>query len=300
MAYDAKMEAWYDTLRTWFAVIPPLVCPLTFVFDAPFGRFAPSENSILLVDGIKSWIAMELVSPSMFSYTYLKAPLTSGSAPPLTLSHPSTFLSALFLIHYLNRAIISPLRTPSRSKSHISVPLSAVLFNSVNGFLLGSYLSSPAAQNFLAGAFSRPLFWGGVGLWAAGLAGNILHDEILLNIRRNARAKGKAKASNEDNNGKNKNRQEHYAIPHGYLYNLISYPNYFCEWCEWLGFALAAAPLPSFASSTELLSTLSPPFLFFLSEVFLMLPRAYKGHKWYRKRFLDYPANRKAVIPYVF
>ncbi|KZT05371.1 uncharacterized protein LAESUDRAFT_656054 [Laetiporus sulphureus 93-53] len=293
-----RARTWYDATRTLFAIIPPLVCPVTFFIDAPFGRFTPSKVSILLVDGIKSWIVMELVSPLMFIYTYIRAPLSGGSSPPLTLTHPSTFLSALFLIHYLNRAIISPLRTPSRSKSHIVVPLSAVLFNSVNGSLLGTYLSSPAAQAFLAGAFSRPLFWVGVGMWAAGLAGNIIHDEILLNIRRKAKVKGKARADDDRNGGKG--NQEHYAIPHGYLYKYISYPNYFCEWYEWLGFALAAAPLPSFASFAQLLATLSPPYLFFLSEVFFMLPRAYKGHKWYHSRFRNYPSERKAVVPFIF
>jgi len=138
-------------------------------------------------------------------------------------------------------------------------------------------------------------------MWAAGLVGNIVHDEILLSIRRNAKAKGKAKADDDkDNNNGKKKKQEHYAIPHGLLYNFISYPNYFCEWLEWLGFALAAGPLPSFASFADLLATLSPPYLFFLSEVFLMLPRAYKGHKWYHSRFPDYPSERRAVVPFVF
>lgn len=171
---------------------------------------------------------------------------------------------------------------------------------------MGAYLTSPQAEGYLSGAFGRPMFWLGVGLWAFGLAGNILHDEILLNIRRNAKAKGKAKATSEDfdsfddANGKKKNKQEHYAIPHGYLYKFISYPNYFCEWMEWLGFAMAASPVPSFTSLDAFLATVSPPFLFFLSEIFLMIPRAYRGHKWYHAKFPDYPKERKAVIPFLF
>ncbi|CCL99235.1 uncharacterized protein FIBRA_01250 [Fibroporia radiculosa] len=243
---------------------------------------------------------MELVSPFMLAYSYFKAPLASEVTPPLSLEHPSTLLAVLFLLHYLNRALISPLRTPSRSKSHVSVILSGLIFNLLNGSLMGTYLSSPDAQHFLADAFSRPLFWTGIGLWALGLAGNILHDEILLNIRRNAKAKGKAKARGGDDNGKRKSNQEHYAVPHGYLYHFISYPNYFCEWCEWLGFALAAAPPPSFESFAQLLETLHPPYAFVFLEVVLMLPRAYRGHKWYHSRFPDYPPERRAVIPFLF
>ncbi|CAL1711376.1 unnamed protein product [Somion occarium] len=290
----------YNAARKWFTIIPLIVCPINFLIDAPFGRFTPKEHSIFLLDGVKSWIAMELVAPLTFSYAFLHSPLSvahPGAPPPLSLTHPPTLLSTLFLIHYLNRAIINPLRTPSRSKSHIVVPLAAVGFNLVNGWLMGTYLSSSFASTYLQDAFQRPTFWLGIGLWALGLGGNILHDEVLLNIRRKAKAKGKAKATDDDNG---KNKQEHYAIPDGYLYKYLSYPNYFCEWMEWLGFALAAAPLPSFVSFSSFLETVMPPYIFLLSEVFLMIPRAYKGHKWYHSRFPDYPKERKAVVPFLF
>ncbi len=248
---------------------------------------------------------MELVSPTTFLYTFLNSPLSPtkiGTSPPISLSHPPTFLAGLFLLHYLNRAIISPLRTPSRSKSHIIVPLAAIFFNTINGSLMGSYLSSPSAETFLQGAFHRPLFWLGLGMWAFGLAGNIYHDEVLLNIRRRAKPGNKSKGKDYGTNStsvNNTNTKEHYAIPHGGLFSLVTFPNYFCEWTEWLGFAIAASPFPSFSSTATLLATLSPPFIFFLSEILLMIPRAYKGHQWYHKRFPDYPKNRKVVIPYL-
>ncbi|TCD60785.1 hypothetical protein EIP91_009514 [Steccherinum ochraceum] len=284
----------YEVVRKWFIVVPAIVPPFNLLVDAPFGRFTPKSDSIFLIDGITAWILMEIVAFPIFGYAFLRSPLSAtnfGSSPPLTLSHPPTFLASLYIIHYLNRAIISPLRTPSRSKSHIIVPLSAVSYHAANAFLLGAYLSSPAADAYLQGAFQRPRFWLGVAFWALGFAGNILHDEVLLNIRRNAKAKA------DDNNGKNKG--EHYAIPHGYLYKFISYPNYFCEWCEWLAFAFAAAPAPDLTSFAAILATTQPPFIFFSSEVFLMIPRAWKGHLWYKKRFPDYPSERKAVIPFI-
>ncbi|KAM5542971.1 hypothetical protein V8D89_003355 [Ganoderma adspersum] len=298
--------------REWFVVLPPFFCPAAFIIDAPFGRFATAKTSIFTVDGIRSWICMELVSLILFVNAYLRSPLSPTStlaltspngllpnAPPLSLTHPPTILAAAYITHYLNRALISPLRTPSRSKSHLLVVSAAVFFNIVNGSLMGAYLSSPSAQTFLSNAFERRSFWVGLGLWAVGFAGNIIHDEILLNLRRNA--KKVPKADDDDaNNGKNKNKQEHYAIPHGLLYRLISYPNYFCEWAEWLGFALAASPPPSCASLATFVATVTPPWLFFFNEVWLMLPRAYKGHRWYLARFPDYPKERRAVIPFLF
>lgn len=267
---------------------------------------------------------MELVSPVSFLYAFLHSPLSPrhfSTSPPLTLLHPPTLLALLFLIHYLNRAIISPMRTPSRSKSHIIVPLCAVTFNVVNGSLMGCWLSSPEAGVWTNGALGRAGFWVGVGLWVLGFAGNVWHDEVLLDIRRKAQAKKALEESESESsesestsssdgkdkgaNGKEtKKEHEHYAIPHGYLYNYISYPNYFCEWVEWAGFALAAAPPPPslsllFGAPGKFLAGLTPPWLFLLAGFFVMFPRAYRGHKWYHARFPEYPKERRIAIPFL-
>lgn len=267
---------------------------------------------------------MEIISPIMFTYALVTAPLAQQNPGLPSITTPQGLLASLFLLHYANRALISPLRTPSRSKHHIIVCLSGILFNILNGFLMGSYLSGPFTLLWFQHPRStqRLGFKLGLALWAVGFIGNVVHDEILLNIRRKANATGKAR---EHANGKPK--EEHYAIPYGLLYKYISYPNYFCEWIEWLGFALASGPLPfqlsslslssvaSFLSPAHLFSTvkhlitepaanfapyLSPPWIFFLAEVVLMLPRAYKGHQWYKERFGDsYPKDRKIVIPFL-
>jgi 3-oxo-5-alpha-steroid 4-dehydrogenase 1 len=240
---------------------------------------------------------MELFSPLTFVYTYLRSPLSplGFGTSPLSIHNPSTILAMLFLIHYANRAVLSPLRTPSRSKSHLIVILCALLFNGVNGPLFGAYLSSPECQVYLTGAYKRPRFWLGTLMWAAGYVGNIVHDEILLNIRRKKQAEDAQRAPEEIA----KTKGEHYGIPHGLLYKYISFPNYLCEWIEWLGFALAASPLPSFEDLGSFLATVTPPFLFFIAEVLTMMPRAVKGHQWYHKKFPNYPKGRKAVIPFL-
>ncbi|KAL1760322.1 3-oxo-5-alpha-steroid 4-dehydrogenase-domain-containing protein [Schizophyllum commune] len=297
----------YNAARKWFAIGSFCAGPATLVINAPFGRFALKEGSWFMLDGIKSWMAMEIVSPAMFLYAFIKSPL-SPSPIPFSPSDPHVLLAALYLVHYANRAIISPLRTPSRSKSHLSVAISGVAFNILNGSLMGAYLSSPAARAYLVGAWTRPLFLVGVALWAAGFVGNIVHDEILLDIRRKARVdKGKQPEGQKN--------QEHYAIPYGLLYKYLSFPNYFCEWVEWFGFALAASPLPTISLSALSLGSLmdgifrpanifwpslTPPWLFFVNEIAVMLPRAIRGHNWYHENFGDsYPKERKAVIPFV-
>jgi len=188
---------------------------------------------------------------------------------------------------------------------------------------MGAYLSGPAARGYLRGAYGTGRFWCGVGVWAVGFVGNMVHDEILFEIRRRGKAKGKGKQedSSSSNSSANANgTKEHYAIPHGLLYKYISYPNYLCEWIEWFGFALASCPLPLLPPIPIIssllphslhpltgtftwplfLSTLSPPWIFFLAEVFLMFPRAINGHAWYRQKFgAGYPRERRAVIPWL-
>lgn len=267
---------------------------------------------------------MEIVSPIAFFYS-LKSAFLNPQNPGLpSIWSPRGILTAIYLIHYANRAIISPLRTPSRSKQHIIVSIAGISFNILNGSLMGSYLSSPSALAW----FQSPQipqqveFKIGLVLWALGFVGNVVHDEILLELRRKANSTGKTR---EPSNGQRK--EEHYGIPHGLLYRYISYPNYFCEWIEWFGFALCAAPLPfnlsslSFSTIVTMLSpiqlfstiktvieepaanfapSLSPPWIFLLNEIVLMFPRAYKGHLWYKSRFGDrYPRERKAVVPFV-
>jgi 3-oxo-5-alpha-steroid 4-dehydrogenase 1 len=234
---------------------------------------------------------MEIIAPITLAYTYLASPLSSGiaSRPPLASIAPQNILTIAFLAHYANRSLISPLRTPSRSKSNLIVPLSAALWNLTNGYIIGAYLSSPAAALFLTRAPSQPHFWTGLALWAFGFAGNIIHDEVLLNLRRGKNAQ----------ESKGKGDKPHYSIPRGLLFDYISFPNYFCEWIEWTGFALAAAPVPTFTSRNALFQTLSPPWLFVLAEILVMFPRAWQGHRWYHARFPDYPKERKVVIPFI-
>lgn len=227
---------------------------------------------------------MEIVAPITFITTFRKAPLQSSIAShaPKT-SSTASFLAFLFLAHYTNRAILSPLRSPSRSRAHIVVTLCGITFNLVNGYLIGAYLSSPETTKVLSLPHENWQIWLGLVCWSFGFVGNIFHDELLLKIRRNQKRKAKQR---ED---LGKDAGEHYAIPFGLFFNYVSFPNYFCEWVEWFGFALVASPNDYF----------TPPWVFFYGEILTMFPRAWRGHQWYHQKFSDYPKERKAVIPFI-
>ena len=75
-------------------------------------------------------------------------------------------------------------------------------------------------------------------------------DTILLNLR-------------SENKG--------YQIPNGGFFKYVSYPNYFGEILEWIGFAILTW---SFSGLSFALWTISN-----------LLPRSIKHHNWYKKEF---------------
>ncbi|EPQ31538.1 uncharacterized protein PFL1_00871 [Pseudozyma flocculosa PF-1] len=154
------------SFKTW-----PFLSPLLSKINAPHGRF--SFDSILNVNGNLAWFLMEIPSPLMFLAAVSSPPLshevriatdsTWPSLPSLLspslrgfLSLPSAnqVLALLYLTHYLHRAVLSPLRSPRRSAMHISVPLFAIVFNLINGFLMGSWIGGRSPWSALPTAAS--------------------------------------------------------------------------------------------------------------------------------------------------
>ncbi|MGB0641280.1 MAG: 3-oxo-5-alpha-steroid 4-dehydrogenase, partial [Myxococcota bacterium] len=69
------------------------------------------------------------------------------------------------------------------------------------------------------------------------------------------------------------------------LYRYVSCPNYLGEMVQWIGWAIAMNSLAGVS--------------FAVWTVANLLPRALTHHRWYRDKFAEYPAERKAVIPFV-
>ena len=174
-------------------------------------------------------------------------------------------IAGLFLLHYFNRSLIYPFRIRTKGKTMpLVVVLLAVFFNVMNGGLLGYFLGN--FSNQYSGLWMGDLrFIGGILLFFTGLIINTSADESLILLRNN---KG---------NG--------YQIPRGGLFRWISCPNFFGEIIEWLGYALLCWSLPALS--------------FFIWTFCNLVPRALNHHRWYREYFPDYPANRKAVFPFL-
>lgn len=176
----------------------------------------------------------------------------------------SWVMIGLFCLHYINRTFIFPLRIHTRGKKMpLLIVVSGILFNLVNGFSLGYYFAHFA--NYADSWFTDIRFIAGLLLFSGGMVINWQADEKLIHLR--------------------KPGETHYTIPEGWLFKYISCPNLFGEIIEWMGYALLCWNLPA--------------WVFFIWTSANLIPRALSHHKWYRHNFTGYPAQRKAVFPFL-
>lgn len=186
-------------------------------------------------------------------------------AGPNHISIPVYIFYGTFMLHYGNRVFIFPFRIKSNGKRMpVAVVALAFFFNICNGFFNGywfGYLSPDYSIEWL----KDPRFVIGIILFLTGMLINLSSDQKLLNLRKGGK-KG-------------------YYIPKGGLFKYVSSPNLFGEIIEWLGWAIMCWCLPGFS--------------FTLWTMANLIPRALDHHRWYKRRFPEYPAERKAVIPFI-
>lgn len=177
---------------------------------------------------------------------------------------PLVFL-AMWQGHYLHRTFVYPFRTRTAGrKIPLTIVGSGVPFNSLNAYVNARFISS--IGEYGVEWLADPRFLIGAAVFLIGMALNVHSDNILLRLR--------------------KSNDAGYSIPQGGAFRYVSCPNYLGEIIEWAGWAIA---------------TWSPAgFAFFLYTAANLAPRARSNHVWYRRRFPDYPPERKALIPGVF
>jgi protein-S-isoprenylcysteine O-methyltransferase Ste14 len=177
---------------------------------------------------------------------------------------PALFLLGLWQLHYVHRVFVFPFRMRSKGKSMpLVVVLAALAFNVLNAWINARWISHLAGYS--DDWLSDPRLSAGAALFLAGFVINVRADSKLFRLR----APG----------------ESGYKIPRGGLYEFVCCPNYLGEILEWFGWALASWSLAGLA--------------FAVYTVANLLPRALAHRRWYRKTFPDYPANRRALIPFL-
>ena len=177
---------------------------------------------------------------------------------------PIVFL-ALWQIHYIHRTFIFPFRIRG-NKQHMTLLVMTMgfVFNAINGYLNGRFIST-LGGGYASDWVTDPRFIIGVLLFITGFAINFHSDGVLRSLR--------------------KPGESGYGIPRGGLFKRVSCANYLGEVTEWCGWAIATWSLPGLAFAVWTAANL--------------VPRARTHHRWYLKRFSDYPRQRKAIIPFV-
>ncbi|KAJ3668896.1 hypothetical protein LUZ60_010846 [Juncus effusus] len=262
---DDESESVYRFLLLTLYIISPLTVLALQFLSAPYGKhyrsgWGPSLSAPL------AWFLME--SPTLW-LTSLLFPLGANRSHPLSL-----FALSLYILHYVHRTIIYPLRLLLSGRSSAPVPL-LVAFFAFSFNLLNSYVQSRSLSqyaNYPTENQPWPLYlWAriiiGTGIFVWGMRVNITSDQALVKLKQEAKGG--------------------YKIPKGCWFDLVTCPNYMGEAAEWLGWTIV---------------TWSPAaFAFFLYTCANLGPRAKANMKWYREKFGDeFPRSRKAFVPFLY
>ncbi|TKY65897.1 Steroid 5-alpha-reductase DET2 [Spatholobus suberectus] len=255
MIPDSDSSLFRHSLLALFFIAPPTFLSLAFL-QAPYGKhhrpgWGPSLPPPL------AWFLME--SPTLW-LTLLLFPHGRHASNPRAL-----LLIAPFLLHYLNRTLLYPLRlllTAAKPSSGfpLSIALAAFAFNSLN-----SYLQARSVSHY--DDYGEGRFWCrfvlGLSVFVFGMGINVWADRVLLRLK----SEGKG-----------------YVVPRGGLFELVACPNYFGEIVEWLGWAVMTWSWAGLG--------------FFLYTFANLGPRARANRRWYLEKFgEDYPREGRLLFP---
>ncbi|OXV10686.1 hypothetical protein Egran_01555 [Elaphomyces granulatus] len=328
----------YNFLLNVFQYFPVVTIALWLLSFYPAGKTS-FARSHLNFPGRIAWFAMEIVGSINLLFILFTLPQKVDVPTTTELPGWNKLTAALYIIHYINRAIISPFTAPSVSPVHASVAACAALFNWLNTVCIGGWLvgyETAVVGWKVDGARSdahhllpqRLLPCLGVVTFFLGMAGNIQAERELHRLRRaeaDRRVREKEQTTGQATDPRNRYSKVYVIPPEKGLFRSILFPHYTFEWIEWFGFVLVGtaifpSPSPSISSSfatppIKLVPWLVPaamlaeklqiplplPALIFLvNTITNMLPRARWGRSWYVNKFGEKAvAGRGAVIPWV-
>ncbi|KAI0484416.1 3-oxo-5-alpha-steroid 4-dehydrogenase [Xylariaceae sp. FL0804] len=265
----------YETVMWWWQFMPLFASYQWFI--SWYGMGKTSVQSRLNVPGRIGWLTME--APGFITLLYIMKTLPAEHGIT-DLPWQNKVLAALFVIHYIYRALLFPLIQPSMSPIHILVWLFALAFQLCNATAIGSWLAAygPTTKEEWEAQSSVLQFSIGLVVFYVGLTGNYFSDEELREIRR-----GELRRQ-ERLRKQGQTVEKHYEVPQNGLFRYMLFPHYFMEWVEWLGYWIAAGV------------SCAPARIFLVNEFFAMLPRAVSGGKWYKQKFGEDEIKGKYVI----
>ena len=251
----------YDTVLAIALGIAVLVIIGGLFQKGSYGRFGSTARGVNLNPKLGWWL-METPATVVFAIFYLTGPHRFDTTPLV--------LAAIWLLHYSNRGWFFPLsirQMPGKRGSfNISVLIAGMVITSLHGYLNGSFFSHDYRRQYGTEWLTDPRFLLGLIVYLGGFTLLVWSESIVRNLR-----------------DKNNPGAAEYKIPYGGGFRFITSPAYLGELIAWAGFALLTWSLAGVA--------------IFLITAGNLVPRAFATHRWYREKFPDYPAERKALIP---
>ncbi|TFY64897.1 hypothetical protein EVJ58_g2319 [Rhodofomes roseus] len=222
--------------------------------------------------GWRTVYLIEYAGPLFIHPLFFHYPAIYGG-PPVPHSRLQEMVYVMVMLHFVKREWETAF---VHRFSHGTMPFRNIFRNSahywlLSGVLLATVVYSPAYSAYspyiIGTAREKPKFLlGSVALWAFAELSNLSAHLTLRSLR----PEGSKKR----------------AIPYGYGFSLVSFPNYFFEILSWVAIAIMTG---SYAA-----------WLFVVVSAITMSKWAIKKHKGYKREFGEaYPRNRKAIIPFI-
>ncbi|WP_067970454.1 phosphatidylethanolamine N-methyltransferase family domain-containing protein [Mycolicibacter icosiumassiliensis] len=256
----------YDTVLTAAFAFAAFVIIGGFFGQSSYGRFSTTKLGLNLNPKFGWWL-MEIPATVVFLVAYL-----SG---PARFEPTSLVLAGIWTLHYANRGWFFPLairQVPGkRSTFNISVVVMGMLVTSMHGYLNGALFSHDYFHQYGTGWLTDPRFLIGLAVYLCGFALLVNSESIVRNLR--------------DKNNPGGADVAEYRIPFGGGFRFVTSPAYLGEMTAWTGFAILTWALPGVA--------------ILLITAGNLIPRALGTHKWYQEKFVDYPTDRKALVPFL-
>lgn len=250
----------YNTFLVVMAAIALIVFIALYFVEAGYGYLFNPKFGFPVANKV-GWVLMECpVFIAMLALWYL-SPYKCETAPLI--------LFLAFELHYFQRSFIFPLLMRGNSKMPIGIVLMGIVFNTLNAVMQGGWIFYYGpTMGYYNDWMSKPYIYVGLAIFAFGMITNLHSDYIIRTLRKPGDTK-------------------HY-IPKGGMFRYVSSANYFGEFMEWVGFAIASW---SWAGVVFALWTFAN-----------LGPRSASLYKRYEREFGEEftSLKRKRIIPFIY
>ena len=226
------------------------------------GRFGTKSKGVKFSPNM-GWFLMEVPALLVFPIFFF---MGDNWNQPVAL-----FLGGLWMFHYMNRAVITPMlirvAPGTQSSFNITVVVAGWATLALHSYLNGSFISQYGSHLHMEEWFSDPRFIAGLMIYICGFTINVKSDAILRNLR-----------------SKNQSADEpRYKIPYGGLFKYVTCPQYFGEILSFLGFTIMTWGLG---------------FLYIFAVTFLnLVPRAKDTHALVPQTISRLPQRAQNDLP---